>query len=88
MCGEAAESHGERKSHKKPEYGSGRRRLDMGPPDRMGSLSQWQTWRDLWTLHIFTTTWSAARAWAPPDWTALLLVHCSIFGSFHSFRLW
>ena len=30
MCGEAAESHGERKSHEKPEYGSGRRRLGMG----------------------------------------------------------
>ena len=27
---EAAESHGERKSHEKPEYGSGRRRLGMG----------------------------------------------------------
>ena len=67
MCGEAAESHGERKSHEKPEYGSGRRRLGMGPPDRMGSLSQWQTWRDLRTLHIFATTGSAARAWAPPD---------------------
>ena len=23
-----------------------------GPPDRMGSLSQWQTWRDLWALRI------------------------------------
>ena len=57
-----------------------------GPPDRMGSLSQWQTWRDLRTLHIFATTGSAARAWAPPDWTALLLVHCSIFGGFHSFQ--
>ena len=52
MCGEVAESHGERKSHEKPEYGSGRRRLGMGPPDRMGSLSQWQTWRDLWALRI------------------------------------
>ena len=57
-----------------------------GPLDRMGSLSQWQTWRDLRTLHIFATTGSAARAWAPPDWTALLLVHCSIFGGFHSFH--
>ena len=37
------------------------------PPDRMGSLSQWQTWRDLWALHIFATTGSATRAWAPPD---------------------
>ena len=55
MCGEAVESHGERKSHEKPEYGSGRRRLGMGPPDRMGRLSQWQTWRDLRTLHIFAT---------------------------------
>ena len=27
---EAAESYGERKSHEKPEYGSGRRRLGMG----------------------------------------------------------
>ena len=38
-----------------------------GPPDRMGSLPQWQT------LHIFATAGSAARAWAPLDWTALLL---------------
>ena len=30
MCGEAAESHRERKSHEKPEYGSGRRWLGMG----------------------------------------------------------
>ena len=56
-----------------------------GPPDRMGSLSQWQTWRDLRALRIFATTGSAARVWAPPDWTALL-VHCSIFGGFHSFQ--
>ena len=55
------------------------------PPDRMGSLSQWQTWRDLRALRIFATTGSAARVWAPPDWTALL-VHCSIFGGFHSFQ--
>ena len=41
-----------------------------GSPNRMGSLSQWQTWRDLRTLHIFATTGSAARAWAPPDRTA------------------
>ena len=33
-----------------------------GPSDRMGSLSQWQTWRDLRTLHIFATTESATKA--------------------------
>ena len=47
MCGEAAESHGERKSHEKPEYGSGRRRLGMGaagpawgvcPNGRLGAI--------------------------------------------------
>ena len=45
MCGEAAESHGERKSHEKPEYGSGRWRLGMvaagphGEPVPMADLA-------------------------------------------------
>ena len=84
--GEAAESHGERKSHEKPEIWKREAAARHGGRrTACGSLSQWQTWRDLRTLHIFATTGSAARAWAPPDWTALLLVHCSIFGGFHSF---
>ena len=47
-------------------YGNLRRYMGR-PPGRMGSLPQWQT------LHIFATAGSAARAWAPLDWTALLL---------------
>ena len=43
------------------------------PPDRMGSLPQWQAWRDLRALHIFATAGSAAKTWAPLDWTALPL---------------